>query len=207
MGTLESGKYTGQVVFSPDGKLLATSDMGKIRIWEVASGREFVPFGDKLSASALAFSSSGRLIAAVERQPDSSRATITTIGLWEVETGTLIRRIVPPAGSAALAFAPDGRSLASGQDSAILIWDLTGRAGKVKSAVALKAAELVALWSDLAADAAKAECALWTLAAPPQQSLPLPKSAAPAAPVCPAAWPRIAARQSGTNRAAKAALV
>jgi hypothetical protein len=58
-------------------------------------------------------------------------------------------------------FAPDGRTLASGQG------DLTGQAGKGKSAAVLKAAELDALWTDLAADAAKAELALWTLAESP----------------------------------------
>ncbi|HEY7307784.1 MAG TPA: WD40 repeat domain-containing protein [Gemmataceae bacterium] len=52
------------VVFSPDGRALATADYGGIHLWEVATGRERRRFeGHRGTAYCLAFSSDGRLLA------------------------------------------------------------------------------------------------------------------------------------------------
>jgi hypothetical protein len=167
--------------FSADGKWLAGSDVDKVCVWEVASGRERIRVGE---GGTFAFSPSGRVIAALGSQSaDKSKSKTLSIGLWEIYSGQLIRWIDISAVSS-LAFAPDGRTLAIGSGAAILLWDLTGR-GQAQKAPAgpLTAAELDAFWSDLGNDAAKAETALWDLAASPQQSVPfLKERTRPAAP-------------------------
>jgi hypothetical protein len=108
------------------------------------------------------------------------RVEACTIHLWEIESGQEIRQIELPPGlwsAWSLAFAPSGRSLATGSaDSTILIWDVTGLAKDGKTeAVSLTTKDLDKLWSELAADASKADKALWTLALAPKQSIPLLK--------------------------------
>jgi RNA polymerase sigma factor (sigma-70 family) len=174
---------TRVLVFSPDGQFIAGADRQDVRIWSVATGKELMRFRGQSGQSwitALAFSPSGRILAAGgERTPKKGAVDSSCVlYLWETVSGQEIRQIASPQGGvSALAFAPGGRILASGgADSTILLWDLTGRSstGKLKP-MALSAAELDGLWSDLAGDAAKADRALWALALAPKQSLPLLK--------------------------------
>src|SRR5262249_18016288 len=97
----------------------------------------------------------------------------------------------------ALSFSPDGRRLASGShDTTILVWDVTGRLqGEHLRPAELSAREQEGLWTELAADdGAQAGRALWTLAAAPDQAVPLL-----AGKLQPAAWlpPAAAARLIG----------
>jgi WD40 repeat protein len=160
------------LVFSPDGKLLATGcwDL-PVRLWDVATGKERLALtGLDKGVCNLAFSPDGKhLASAVSGQN-------TTVCVCEVLTGQVACRFGDDKlGAYSLAFAPDGRTVASGNgDSTILLWDLTGN----KTAGGLQpsrfgATMLENLWDDLGGNAAKAHEAVWQLVAVPGQAVPL----------------------------------
>ncbi|HYV39989.1 MAG TPA: sigma-70 family RNA polymerase sigma factor, partial [Gemmataceae bacterium] len=181
---------TGPMLFSPDGTLLISAtarSVGKssaieIRVCEVKSGKRLVQLdglGDtkvQQSPGPLAVSPNGRIMAHSVLQYweiGGRRVSSCKIFVLETMTGQKIREIEAPQGDVfSLAFAPNGRTLASaGADSTIILWDLTGQ----PKPTALSPKDLDALWSDLAADASKAEKAIWQLAFAPKQSLPFLK--------------------------------
>jgi WD40 repeat protein len=172
----EGSDSLSPLAFSPDGKLLAS----RSRVWSTADGKEVLrleapEFG--AGAGALAFSASGRLLAAsgpLSRK--QTKAFESAIMVWEVATGQVVRKFIRPYSSSMipLAFAPDGRSLAAGDaDSTILLWDLTGRAqGRQAKPGDLSKTDLARLWTELAGAAEAADRALWALALAPAQGLP-----------------------------------
>jgi WD40 repeat protein len=120
---VESGWHRGrQVVFSPDGKLLAECSDAEpgVRVLDVASGRLRrtleVPDLEPYRHYYVAFSPDGKLLAAYGGTNDRS-----AVHLWEAATGKYVQRL---DGGGALAFSPDGKLLAAGSQ----VWDLA--AGK-----------------------------------------------------------------------------
>jgi WD40 repeat protein len=131
------------MVFSPNGRTLATARAGTIALWDVA-GKKIMrrldtDVGDAASVACLAFA------------PDS--ATLAAgcfdgvIRLWDARTGEPLRELADHTAAVyALAFSRDGRHLASGSfDRTVRLWELVsgqvittwkGHAGSV-SAVAL----------------------------------------------------------------------
>ncbi|HYV38866.1 MAG TPA: PQQ-binding-like beta-propeller repeat protein [Gemmataceae bacterium] len=176
-GAKEVRRWTARsaaLAFSSDGNLLAIAGTEDIEVWSVASGAKIAHLKGLTSIiSSLAFSPSGRVLAAAGRKTTrfSPMDFTTPIQTWDVLSGQALRQIDIPLWirEMPLAFSPNGRVLASsGGDSSILLWDMTGGA----KAANLDAKELDRLWSDLASDAVKAEPALWALALSPKQSLP-----------------------------------
>ncbi len=120
------------VAFSPDGKLLATSDTnGEIRLWQLAErcgGAE--PFGKLLLSYqghsswtlSVIFSPDGRTLA--------SSSVDQTVKLWDVDTGKC-RKVFQGHDNWvwSVAFSPDGRTLASSSfDQTVKLWDVdTGK--------------------------------------------------------------------------------
>ena len=114
------------VVFSPDGKTLASADRrGTIRLWDAATGR---PRGEPLIGHAgwicsVVYSPDGQTLASMGRDE--------TIRLWDAATGQ--PRGEPLIGHAgwicSVVFSPDGKTLASAsEDKTIRLWDAaTGR--------------------------------------------------------------------------------
>jgi RNA polymerase sigma factor (sigma-70 family) len=156
------------LAFAPDGKTIATAYLQQVSLWSVPGGKKLARFAvTGLIPYKLAFSPSGRLLA-ISGAPYSEKAVKADPGhnirLWDVPAGQEIRvQPTPHLALSALAFAPDGRTLATGgSDSTILLWDLTYAAQAKPAATDAKA--LDALWSDLAADAAAADRAVWTFA-------------------------------------------
>jgi WD40 repeat protein len=152
------GRGQTPLAFAPDGRTLACfcSD-GAVRLWETATGRRRRAFPLRTPperdawgsyppedhVAALAFSPDGRLLAVGWER---------TVYLWDAVTGAEVARFEGHAGKvAALAFAPDGKRLASaGDDTTILIWDLTALPGRRPAEGKLTAEALAAQWAELA---------------------------------------------------------
>jgi WD40 repeat protein/transcriptional regulator with XRE-family HTH domain len=119
--------HTGQVAvdFSPDGKLLATSDNDAVRLWNPHTGE---PVGAPLTGPTnwmwnLSFSPDGRLLATIGQDG--------TTRLWDPRTGRQAGApLTGPSGQVynRVAFSPDGTVLAtSGSDKSVRLWNPTTR--------------------------------------------------------------------------------
>ena len=117
-----------RLVFSPDGRLLATTTFrsSTIKLWETATGRELrdLSTGGQTSTGlspVVAFSADGRLLAAA--------AGNNTVKVWEVITGHEVQALAGGQGSfvsalgvAFIGFSADGKKLVTISD-AIRVWD------------------------------------------------------------------------------------
>jgi RNA polymerase sigma factor (sigma-70 family) len=166
-----------RAALSPDGRLLAIGSPHSRRVdskrepylilKDLTTGRD-VRRLDKLPSDVgiLAFSPDGHALA-------WSGFEDTAIHMMEVASGRERRRLAGHRGQVvSLAFTPDGERLISGSsDTTALVWDLAGRPEPRKTPAA---AELEALWADLAGeDAARAYQAIRQLAAAPDAAVPL----------------------------------
>ncbi len=200
----EAGKRIDFVSLSPDGKTLAVTNRPEaenhrpkegptVHLWDVATGRETIQFGDVHTALAT-FSPDGRIVGTVEEG---------RVRLWDPATGVEISKIEHPE-IEYFAFSPDSRTLATSSfnDSGIRLWEIAsgqerlslpgnvggsgclaftpdGRtlisAGTDTTALVWDLAppepamkDLDHLWSDLAdGDASRAYRAVWALTAAP----------------------------------------
>src|SRR5262249_3878093 len=102
-----------QVIFGPDGRLLASVSADKTAIlWDAVGGQNLRTFTHTGAVHFSAFSPDGRLLATAARRPVLDQA-VPDIRLWEVSTGRQVGEFV---GSGyfkpAVAFSPDGRLFA-----------------------------------------------------------------------------------------------
>jgi RNA polymerase sigma factor (sigma-70 family) len=188
-----SGEGREPFAVSPDGQLLAATvyepqssppadpkatDARAIVLMELASGKQLQRIDTGPNGFRhLAFSPDGRTLATTD--DDGFR-------VWDVAADKeLLRRTMPEKSgfrgypfTTSLRFLPDNGRLATGlMDGTVLIWDLqpkTWHAGLVVKD--LERRDLERLWTDLAGDdAAKAQRAVWTLAALPHKAVPFLK--------------------------------
>src|SRR5439155_1052831 len=117
---LKEQSYIGILVFSPDGKLLASPAGKQVHLWDTTTGREAGTI--RTEAYALAFAPDGKTLATGDR-----RGVVT---LWETATWTKQATLQPSpsvAGSSirdpSLTFSPDGTLLAQGGMEALVLWD------------------------------------------------------------------------------------
>jgi WD40 repeat protein len=115
----------GTLTFSPSGKEIvgASEYTFKVRVWEVASGRERRRLKSTYPGMArFAFSPDGKLLAGT---PGGGIIT-----LWDWQTGEELRHLDGDGGrSNALCFSPDGKLLAAaGSHPTVCVWDVaTGK--------------------------------------------------------------------------------
>jgi WD40 repeat protein len=111
------------VVFSRDGRLLATADQeDRIVVWDAATGRRLHPRALQGPSFQLAFSPDATRLAAIDRQE---------VKVWDVRTGReaiVLRgaafRSADPGINPQIAWSADGRRLAaSNHDLSLSVWD------------------------------------------------------------------------------------
>lgn len=132
-----SGILRPNLAFSPDGKLLVCGNLeGKIKLWEVDTGRELRSIkstGKQSSVLALSFSPDGRtLAAAIGESPVLARAGSiapdairSSVQLFDVATGKLTKTIVSGVIPRVLRFSPDGKLIATaGMDTTVRLLDV-----------------------------------------------------------------------------------
>jgi WD40 repeat protein len=113
--TILSG-MTYSVVFSPDGKWIASGNHDKtITLWDTGNGHELRTLeGHSSRVFSVAFSPDGKRLAS---------GSHGTVKLWDIETGhELLTLKVHAGGVHFVAFTPDGRQLVSGGDGTIRFW-------------------------------------------------------------------------------------
>jgi hypothetical protein len=112
-------EQTYSVVFSPDGKSLATGGEGGVRLWDAATGRTMTTFIGEITYSVV-FSPDGKTLATGGEGG---------VRLWDVATGRSAHTVTDHA-SDSVAFSPDGKVLArgtafhgvDGPDGGIWLW-------------------------------------------------------------------------------------
>ncbi len=110
------GVGANEAHFSPDGKLLASVDIGTT-VWDVASGKRVRQLDDQQHfAACLAFAPDGKILAT---------GTDPMLNLWDVTTGKKLRQFKHGALVRRVVFASGGKTLASaGEDGNVRLWDV-----------------------------------------------------------------------------------
>jgi WD40 repeat protein len=142
-----SSKYIDALMFSPNGRLVATADeTGTVKIWNPRGGRHPIAtraLGDHTGIYTLQFTPGGQTIAFISGD---------SIGFWKFRANRILDSVGVPGNVfvSSLAFSPDGRTLAAGtSDGAIKLWDAGSRKELDEFSIGHKSSiGSVAFWPD-----------------------------------------------------------
>jgi WD40 repeat protein len=115
-----------QVVFSPDGRLLAFATGRDVLLCDLQAG-ERLPLGDGsiLASGCLAFAPDGKTLATAHRLRPPNRSPENYIRLWDPLTRQMRNTLRGHGAEAtAMAFSPNSRFLAAPCGQALLVWDV-----------------------------------------------------------------------------------
>lgn len=119
LDTLEG--YQGEsseIIFSPDGRLLATCGYEELKIWQVQTGRLIHDLGNETKGiCSMSFSPDGRLLASI-----GDNDSYDPIKIWDVLSGSLVNDFGKEANFYSLGFALDGKALVTGGGKKINVW-------------------------------------------------------------------------------------
>ena len=124
-----------QISFSPNGKVLLSQSGKTVRLWNADTGKEVISFKGRPilpigTARPARFSPDGAIVAAVTEN--------RTMGLWDANTGQLLRKLDHSCGIGTGPFSPDGKCLAvRDTNKSIHLWDVT--TGKRKATLKYEA--------------------------------------------------------------------
>ncbi|MGD2207204.1 MAG: WD40 repeat domain-containing protein, partial [Anaerolineae bacterium] len=107
------GAPSGHLVFSPDGRLLATSSYEETKLWDVATWQELRRI-DGIGTTC--FSPDGRWLAATTAESGTDKTV-----LWDVQSGERGRSFDGSVG----AFLPGEMLLTTYRQSGVTVWDIT----------------------------------------------------------------------------------
>ncbi len=112
---------TGDVAFSPDGKLLAVSTTQGVHVLDADTHASTLVFTDESSPGACEFSADSSTLAV-------SYYSGKQVALLDLQDGSLMRRIRQPHRMTCVAFARDGRVAFGGESNQLLLCDPTNAA-------------------------------------------------------------------------------
>jgi WD40 repeat protein len=148
--------------FLPFGEALVYATPDELVVWDIQAGaarmRMAVPADDMIDL--LAVSPCGRWLAGANNFSGTRK-----VYLWDLRLGEPLPPLVGHNGYiTALAFGPGGRLFSGSQDTTVLVWDVSGRAGSAPRPITTDR-EWNAIWSDLAGPADAAHVAVERLIA------------------------------------------
>ncbi|WP_016871111.1 AAA-like domain-containing protein [Fischerella thermalis] len=121
--TLSGNESEKTMVFSPDGKIIASGGYDKtIKLWDIATGKVIKTLTYGSSVTNITFSPDGKLLAA--------GSSDKTIKLWDIASGKVIQTLTGHSNIVkSVVFSPDGKVVASGSnDNTIKLWNVaTGK--------------------------------------------------------------------------------
>jgi WD40 repeat protein len=124
--THQGNKFFKAVAYSPDGKRIATAEIGTndgvVRVWDALTGQELLSLPVGTQILKIAFSPDGTRIGTV------NNAGVNDVQVWDSTTGTLLLtgNFGHTGGPHDIAFSPDGTIVATGgEDQKVNIWNST----------------------------------------------------------------------------------
>jgi WD40 repeat protein len=121
------------VAFSPDSRYLMTSETPEMRLWDLASGAEMQRFDTERTIFGIALSPDGTtlFVSTANRMMSEDRRCVFLV--FDVATGQTLRQIEIGDNAtdeigcilwASPAFSPDGRTVLTGVDERVIVWDV-----------------------------------------------------------------------------------